>query len=226
MGTVEYPTVEYQDGDDYWRSLVEKNFEINEVREIIEHEQGNIEWLSIAVSIDKGLSEDDVTAEVKNLVSKAIGVSEDNVAVESILFSYHAELEKQQADKEAYEQQMKRKDTLQMIIMWAVILLLGLAFISLIKAIVKANKPPEPEKPLLAGGDMQYEGYGDNDDEDDEYNEDGIDYLADEDISVIEQPEEIELNKKSTVVEQIEKFIDKDPEAVAQLLRNWLSDEL
>lgn len=30
---------------------------------------------------------------------------------------------------------------------------------------------------------------------------------------------------KSADSEQIERFVDKDPAAVAQLLRNWLTDE-
>ena len=40
------------------------------------------------------------------------------------------------------------------------------------------------------------------------------------------EPEiEIPVNVKSDTVEKLEKFIDRDPEAVAQLLRNWLSDD-
>jgi len=37
--------------------------------------------------------------------------------------------------------------------------------------------------------------------------------------------EEIEINQKSAGLEQIERFIDKDAASVAQLLRNWLSEE-
>ena len=36
---------------------------------------------------------------------------------------------------------------------------------------------------------------------------------------------EIEIEEKSEVKKQIDKFVKKKPEAVAQLLRNWLADE-
>ena len=45
----------------------------------------------------------------------------------------------------------------------------------------------------------------------------------------VEQPEkdlpEIEFEEKSEIKKQIDKFVKQRPEAVAQLLRNWLSDE-
>jgi flagellar biosynthesis/type III secretory pathway M-ring protein FliF/YscJ len=34
-----------------------------------------------------------------------------------------------------------------------------------------------------------------------------------------------EILKKPSCAEKIEKFIDKNPEAVAQLLRNWLVED-
>jgi flagellar biosynthesis/type III secretory pathway M-ring protein FliF/YscJ len=36
---------------------------------------------------------------------------------------------------------------------------------------------------------------------------------------------ELELKAKAETIDQLEKFIDKNPNAVAQLLRNWLSEE-
>ena len=39
------------------------------------------------------------------------------------------------------------------------------------------------------------------------------------------QLEDIELNEKSETRKLIEKFVDENPEAVAQLLRNWLNDD-
>jgi flagellar biosynthesis/type III secretory pathway M-ring protein FliF/YscJ len=59
---------------------------------------------------------------------------------------------------------------------------------------------------------------------------DGIDYLIGDDDDLAEQAaqvefEDIEINTKSPGLEQVEKFIDRDPGSVAQLLRNWLSDE-
>ena len=213
MGTVEYPYGTLDDGDVYRRAVIEKNYEINETRETINHEQGKIIELGMAVLIDSESVAGDYTTEVANLVSKGLGISPESIAVEHVPFSDHGvSPDEIQAEMEAYEAQARRKEMLQTIIMWAVILLLGLALISLIKSIVRAFKAPvEYEEPALIDG--------------------GIDYIVDDDdidideIIVDEQPEEVELNKKSTSLEQIERFIDKDPGAVAQLLRNWLTDD-
>ena len=40
-----------------------------------------------------------------------------------------------------------------------------------------------------------------------------------------EQLEDIGFNEKSETRLMIEKFVDENPEAVAQLLRNWISDD-
>ena len=37
--------------------------------------------------------------------------------------------------------------------------------------------------------------------------------------------EDIELNEKTATRQRIEKFVEENPEAVAQLLRNWLNDD-
>ncbi len=37
--------------------------------------------------------------------------------------------------------------------------------------------------------------------------------------------DDIEFSEKSETKKMIEKFVDENPEAVAQLLRNWLTDE-
>ena len=206
MGTVEYPYATLQDGDEYRRSVIEKNYEIDETRTMIEHEQGVVESVSVSVLIDKEAVEEDYTVEVANLVSKGLGIPIENIAVEHVPFTYHGiDYEQMKAEMEAYEAQQRRMEIVRLVLMWAVILLLGLAFISLIRAIVRAIKGPEPEELALAEG--------------------GIDYLADEDLAEEAFEDEVELNTKSTALEQIERFIDKDPGAVAQLLRNWLTDD-
>ncbi|MCL2125764.1 MAG: hypothetical protein FWH33_07225 [Oscillospiraceae bacterium] len=208
MGTVEYPYVTLQDGDEYRKSLIEKNYEIDETRRIIEHEQGKIEKMSVSVLLNSDAVFEDYSAEVSNLVSRGLGVSEDYIAVERLPFKddgidYAKILEEQQAAAAL----ARRREVLQMVLMWAVILLLGLALISMVKSIVRTIKGPEPEEePLLAEG--------------------AIDYLVDDEIPEVDPYDDIELQTKSTALEQIERFIDKDPAAVAQLLRNWLTDEM
>jgi len=226
MGTVEYPYGSLNDKEQYGRTLMEKNYEINETKTIIEEEQGKIDFLSVAVLVNSDAAAEDYSAEVANLVSAGLGIDPDNVRVESIPFHIDTSEEDAAKEREAYESRIRQRELIQTIIMWAVILLLGLALITLIRTIVKAVKPPpEPTPAFVDGGlgvgaDMGAEvgsGIGM-----------GIDYMADMDEEIIDvtEDDEIELQQtKPSGLEQIEKFIDKDPAAVAQLLRNWLSDE-
>jgi len=48
---------------------------------------------------------------------------------------------------------------------------------------------------------------------------------GEEDMADTEDMENMMVNLKSESLEQLEKFIERDPQAVAQLLRNWLSDD-
>jgi len=49
--------------------------------------------------------------------------------------------------------------------------------------------------------------------------------MEDEKIAEVEKLQEIAFNQESEAKRQIEKFVQEKPEAVAQLLRNWLNDE-
>ena len=46
-------------------------------------------------------------------------------------------------------------------------------------------------------------------------------------LAATQEPElsDIKLNEKSEPKRVIEKFVDEDPESVARLLRNWLSED-
>jgi len=206
LGTVEYPYGSLEDGGLYERRVNERNYEINQTTEVIERAQGTIEYLSIAIAINEDAVDDDYTDQVINLVTRGLGVAPANVAVERIPFDYiDTTDEDMRTALAALEAERKQRELIQEIIKWSVILLLGIMFILLLRTIFQAVKPPEEPEPLLVGA--------------------GIDYLADGDFSDVTQYEDVDLQKKSSGLEQIERFIDKDPAAVAQLLRNWLSDE-
>ena len=211
MGTVEYPYGTLEAGELYEKMLSEKNYEINEMREVIEKAEGTIEYINVAVTINERAVEEDYTEQVRNLISRLLGINPVNVAVERMPFDYPdtslADAQQTLAEQEA---QNRRQELTKTIIMWSVILLLGIMLMLMIITIARAVKPPEPEPaPVLIGA--------------------GIDYIAGDgdDFEDIDEPEyeEVELQKKSTGLEQIERFIDKDPAAVAALLRNWLTDE-
>ena len=206
MGTVEYPYVNLEENEEYRKGVFERNFELNETRTYIEREQGRVEKASISILINSEAVEEDYSNGIRNLISMGLGIPANNIAVEYAAFPGDGiDWEKVQADMDAYQMQLRRQEILQEVLRWAVILLLGLAFMSLIKAIVRAIKGPEPEELALEGGEY--------------------DYLIDDDYDELDEFDDVELNTKSTALEQIERFIDKDPAAVAQLLRNWLTDD-
>jgi len=216
MGTVEYPFGSADDNEWYEKALLERNYDINETRTLIEHAQGKVEYISVAVAINSTAVDEDYSSEVSNLVSAGLGIAPTNVKVAYIPFAVDNSASESMKAQEEYEARMRQRELIQTIIMWSVILILGLALMLLVRTIVRTVKPPPEPEPVLADG-----GYS-------------IDYIADdvreeeeeeESIRDITHYEEVALQTKSTGLEQIERFIDKDPAAVAQLLRNWLTDE-
>jgi len=211
MGSVEYPYGTLDDNDIYQKRVVDKNFLINETRKLIEHEQGKISSIHIGVMINSESVEEDYTAEITDIISRGMGIPLANVAVQRLPFSYKdTSLEDMYSQWQKYEEQTNQRRLLETIIRYGVILLLGVAFIVLVGMIVRSVRPvPEPV-PVLVGSEAGT-----------------IDYIAGDDYrgEPEQEYEDVELNKKSSGLEQIERFIDKDPGAVAQLLRNWLTDE-
>jgi len=214
MGSIEYPWGEFDDQDTWLRNVESLNYEINETRRQIQHQYGIIETVMLSVVINSETEgiEDDFSAEVADLVTTAIGVPLSNVRVQLLPFAYEdTALADAIAAAEAAAAAQRTRDLIEMIVMYAVIILLGVMVFLLGRTIVKALRPePEPEPMLVAAG------------------ADGIDYLiTDDDDMQADQVEyeDIDINTKSPGLEQVEKFIDRDPGSVAQLLRNWLSDE-
>ena len=217
MGMGEYPYGTLEDGELYRKALIERNFELNETLILIEREQGVIDWLSVSVLINSDYVErvpDFEIESVVNLMQMGLGISPANISVETMSFledeELAADLAKQQERlDERYAQQ--RADAFRdNIIMWAVVLILAILLFILIRTIIKGAQP-EPE---LVPVDAP----------------DGIDYITDDEDALLmdlitQEREEIELQKKQSELEDIEKFIEKDPGAVAQLLRNWLLDD-
>jgi flagellar biosynthesis/type III secretory pathway M-ring protein FliF/YscJ len=52
-----------------------------------------------------------------------------------------------------------------------------------------------------------------------------IDLVADEPLDAVDLTQHIKSDQKDAVLAQVEEYIDKSPEAVAMLLRSWLSDD-
>ena len=164
---------------------------------------------------------DDMLEQVRDLAAKAFGCAPANISVQRMPFAEREKTaEEIAAEWEAIENQLRKRKLMETIIIWAVILILGLAFMALVRSIVKNTKEPEEsESTALAGvGGIDYLADGSLAEEDLEEFDEDEDYLDEDEQALL-------LNAKSPGLEQIEKFIDSDPAAVASLLRNWLADE-
>ncbi|NLL39497.1 MAG: flagellar M-ring protein FliF [Clostridiales bacterium] len=205
LGTVEYPYTEPEDGELYNKVLREANYEINETRTQIEKAKGTIDDLSIAILIDSQVIEEDYTDSVENLVAKAIGVDGDFISVERLPFrNADDEMEARLAEQEKFMRALQTREIIMEILKYAILLTIVLLAFSLIKSIVKIAVAGKQEEMLLASGKT-------------------VEFIADDEMD--EKYPDVELSAKPEEIEQLERFIDKDPEAVAQLLRNWLSDD-
>jgi len=213
MGSIEYPYGTLDDELAFWRAVERNNFELNQIVTQIERQEYVIEALSIGITINsdiEGLA-DNFVEQVRSLVANTIYAPLGNISVQMFPYLFP---DTSEADQQAFEDELARQARnrwlFETILSAAVILLLGIMVMMLVRTIVKAVKPPpEPEPLLMAAGPDGIDLLVDDDDEDD----DGKEYM------------EVDLNQKSPGLEQIERFIDKDAASVAQLLRNWLSDE-
>jgi len=212
MGSIEYPYGTLDDGEVYRRGIDQFNYEINQTITQIQRQEGVIEYLSIAVNINSEIENvgEDFTAEVTDLVSKAIGTSSNNISVKMLPFIFEdTTLQDMYTEMEAFERAERNRAMFNTILNAVVIVVLGLMVMMLGRTIVRAVKPPPEPEPVLAA-----------------LGPEGIDlYVDDEDSDDIKEYEDVDLQPKSAGLEQIERFIDKDSASVAQLLRNWLSDE-
>jgi len=214
MGTAEYPWGPLDENDVYRRTIISNNYDINQTITQIEHAAGTISELTIGIFINalaEGAGED-FTAEIAETIATTLGISTGRISVRMIPFSHvDTSLEEMFERQRQEEIAARNRELFNTILMYATIILLGVMVMLLGRSIVRAvTPPPEPEPMLIAAGP------------------DGIDFIIDDDTEIGDREsalEEIDLHSKSPGLEQIERFIDKDSASVAQLLRNWLSDE-
>lgn len=213
LGDPEYPYRPLAEDELYYKALREMNYEINETRTEIERAQGTIRSLSIAIMLDSNFIEEDYSANVRELVAQAIGVNNRYISVQRLPFQLATDdFESTRAQDEAFMRSMQNRELIKTAIIALAVVLLALLVFSFIRTILRTFAPPLPQ-PALAMAGMGG----------------SVDYLSMEDAMMLQEsggPEaDIPISTKSEAVEQLEKFIERDPQAVAQLLRNWLNDD-
>ena len=198
----------YEDAelDDFQTISRTVNYELNELHTEIVKQQGNIDEITVAVLLNSGFSDEDYSEEIISLVSKATGIEEEYVSVESLPFMESSD-ETDMTD--VFDQQaslvdsLKQKELIKTIIIAGTIVLLALFVLRFLKFQTQSVK----KMAVASGGDAP---------------DDWIDENAHIDT---EADEGIEMVGKSKNIEKIESFVEKNPAAAAKLLRNWLLDE-
>jgi len=200
------------DGDDnsaYYQASREANYEINQTKTQIDQAKGQIEDLSVSVVLNSE-QVDDYTDEVKDLVATAIGVNSERITVAMLPFIPVDDSVVQDAfdAQSAMLASMQSAETTRLMIILATVLVV-LIFLFMIFRMFRKK-----EEPVAAEG--------------------GFEYLADEEIIPGEEEEQlISLNdidledfaQTDNKLQILEDYIGKNPEAVANLLRNWLNED-
>ena len=201
------------DGDNnavYYNISREANMEINETKTLIERAKGQIEELSVAVIINSDEA-DDYAEEVVGLIATAIGVDESLVTVAMLPFLPVEEPEEVQnamALQQEMLSSMQSAETMRLIIIIVAALIVLIFLFAIIRMFVNSGRP------------VMEEG--------------GFDYLIDEDAvpdgedSPIPSFDDIsieDLDKTDNKLQILEDYIGKNPESVANLLRNWLNED-
>ena len=206
---------------DYTNITQEINREVNETRENVTQARGKITDLSFAIAVnsDNLSAENSSAGAVRNLVAAAVGLSPDEydrISVEFTKFDGVAAPQAMQqaaADARGAEQWINLAKTLGLYLLIAVcVLLIAGRFFKLF-----AKKPEKDEELEAAAMDVLDKAETEDVEDDAEYG--NLVKLATEPGG-----EEITVTKSDSR-QRVEDFIDKNPDAVANLLRNWLSEE-
>ncbi len=213
-GAPTYPEVDTSNLSDYSRVSQEINYEVNQTLDKIQHARGTISDLSFSVVINTDkLSADNNSAEaVQNLVACAVGLDKaeyDRIAVAFQKFDGAAANEELM---KSYEDARSKAELYNLIKIIALYLVIGVCVILIFYRIFRFFNP-KVESEVAEDVLEQIEQSG----EDAELQE--LMALAtdpgNEEITVV----------KSPARQRVEEFTEKNPEAVASILRAWINED-
>ena len=209
-----YAEVENPGRNYYERNEQILNYKVNEMSRYVEKAQGTIENLSIAVTVRDtapGAGDANFVRNLQTLIGNAIGLHPSlhasRVTVEFMEFAGKAA---EEAARQQFIDEQKSTEIMELIRIIALYIVIGVCVVLLILKTYGLLKKEPTEEELLAGAI-----------------EDGYDPELDEVAALVEMATlgEITEAAKSPFREQVEKFIDQNPDAVADLLRNWLRED-
>ncbi|MDR1691928.1 MAG: hypothetical protein LBR72_01085 [Oscillospiraceae bacterium] len=185
------------------------NYEINESYETIVREQGYLESLTVAVTIDSNVLGEDqqATDAMIDLVARSVGIRPAQQETD-VVVQYHPflGLEAEELERSEYEAWLRRQELFELIKLLALYILVGVCVIVLIWRTFAFLKP----KPVEVA-------------EQEDFTLGNIEDYS-ELLEAAEASQELEVTKTPSR-ERIEQFVESNPEAVANMLRTWLSDE-
>jgi flagellar M-ring protein FliF len=237
-GTDEYPYLELGEGENYAKLLETINYELNETTTQLEKARGVIERLSVGVLVDSSVVEEDYTTEVRDLVAKAVGVGEDSVSVQRLPIKELGDKLSEELSRQAeLARGLKMRELLQTLaICLTALLALGL-LLSAARGMAKKVKgaaerlPADGPKPPPGYENIDFDGYD---------GMDGVSYVPGsapspgaytgvtaselEDVAPGDDAAPAR-DERLSAAAHLERMIDKDPKAVARVLRNWLTED-
>lgn len=202
-GAPQYVEADSNNGQ-YSKTSETINYEVNKIKDTIQKAEGQIKDISISVLLDDKDLPAGSDGKVLEIVAGAAGVSKDKVTVQRMPFNGAAGIDNIFNSIERANNQMKKQSLLRNAIIYGV---LGMLILLVLNFTVKPFKKKDDYD---SKGNMLDAGGGVSDITED--------LLAADDF-------DIKINKSSKR-EFVEKSIEKRPELVAQLLRNWLTDEM
>lgn len=199
-------SLESDPNSSYYQVSRDANYELNQTKTQIDEAKGKIEDLSVSVVINSDGAED-YTDEVKQLVATAIGVDEDRITVQMLPFQKAAEADDISNAFEIQQQMLssvQSASTMRLVIL-AVTAVVVLIMLFMIIRMFRKNKAVST----------------------------GVEYVADEMVmpgaapvqGTEEQVNLDETDSEGNKLSILEDYINKNPESVANLLRNWLNEE-
>ncbi|MDR0671357.1 MAG: flagellar M-ring protein FliF [Oscillospiraceae bacterium] len=214
-----YPEVTEESLSEYSKITREINREVNETRESIVHARGTIQDLSfsVAINLDGLSSENNSVDAVKNLVGGVVGLSPEEYDRISVEFRKFDGVNITNEVEERFTSERRRTELFDLIKVVGLYVLIALCFLVIVTRILRLGRADRAEAEALAGAAVA--AAEESAREANEYGE--LVKLA----TAAAPPGEPITVTKSPTRERVEEFIDKNPDAVANLLRNWINEE-
>ena len=193
----------------YTSTSEEYNAEVNQINQQLEKAQGTIQDLSATVLIDGG---DDVKSQlpdIKKQIATAIGVPEDKITVSNMSFAQNTQYQQTLTAQQEAVSKMQTNQLIQTIIIAAAIVVVALIAVNAIRSGMRRRRME-----MMNG--MQVQKLSPS-----MVTAGNVDVVADEQIDI----EGLLEKDKNNTLGQLQGLVQKDSEMIAQLLRNWLSDD-